>query len=170
MSEARLIKTDRMRYTKNAASSRLALLAIVFNVLYFVSVYQSDVDNHYYTLLIGASVVYNLIFMLTAFLSSEGVKNYKKGYSILLAALGVGQIARFFILPRQMHETVWKVVKQTVNGVKTETTLMVMDDGQFTFLIVMLALSAVCCFASAMINLIKSTRLEKHIASLNGAA
>ena len=57
MSEDRIIKTDRMRYTKNTASSRLALLAIVFDVLYFVSIYQSDVGSYYYSIIIGASVI-----------------------------------------------------------------------------------------------------------------
>lgn len=170
MSENRLIKTDRMRYTKNTVSSRLALLAIVFNVLYFVNVYQSDVGEYYYTILIGASVICNLIFMLTAFLSSEGVKNYKKGYSFMLFALSALQIGRIFILPRQMHETVWKTVKQTIDGVKTNVDLMVMEDGQFIYLIIMLVLSALCCFVSAVINLIKSHRLEAHIAALNKEA
>ena len=170
IAESRWIQTDRMRYTKNTASSRLALLAIVFDVLYFVNVYQSDVGSFYYTLLIGASVVYNLIFMLIAFLSSEGVKNDKKGYSVSLALLGAGQIARIFILPVQMHETVWKSVKQTIDGVKTNVDLMVMGDGQFTYLIIMLVLSAICLFASAIINIIKSRRLDAHLANLDQSA
>ena len=79
MTDDRIVKRDRMRYTKNTLSSTLALLGIVFDVLYFVSIYQSDVGTYYYNILIGASVLYNLIFMLMAFLSSEGVKNYKPG-------------------------------------------------------------------------------------------
>ena len=50
-------QTDRMRYTKNTASSRMALLAIVFDVLFFVSIYKSDVGTHYYTILDRKSVV-----------------------------------------------------------------------------------------------------------------
>ena len=34
------IKVDRMRYSKNTQSSRLALLAIVLDVLFFVSIYK----------------------------------------------------------------------------------------------------------------------------------
>ena len=71
-----MIKKDRMRFIKNKMSSNLILLAIVANALYFVSIYRSDVGNYYYKIFIGASIVYNLVFMLTAFLSSEGVKNY----------------------------------------------------------------------------------------------
>ena len=77
-----------MRFTKNTQSSRLALLAILFDVLFFVSVYKSDVENYYYTILIGASIIYNLVFLLATFLASEGVKNYKTGYSWLMIGLG----------------------------------------------------------------------------------
>ena len=65
------IKLDRMRYAKNTFSSRLTYLAILFNVLYFVSIYGSDVGSWYYQILIGASIVYNLVFMLVAFLASD---------------------------------------------------------------------------------------------------
>ena len=58
------IKKDRLRYTKNTQSSTFALLAIVFNVLYFVSIYSSDVGNFYYSPTIGISVLCNLLFLL----------------------------------------------------------------------------------------------------------
>lgn len=155
--DVRFVKRDRMRYTKNSLSSSLALLAIVFNVLYFVSIYQSDKGKFYYTILIGASVLYNLVFMLMAFLSSEGVKNYKPGYSWLLLALGVGQVARIFILPQQAHEAVVQ-------------NAPVMGDGQYTYVLVCLIASAACCIVSAVINLIKSRQLAEHIASIEKQA
>ena len=46
MNEDKLIQRDRMRFTKNTLSSSLALLAILFNVLYFVSIYRSDVGSY----------------------------------------------------------------------------------------------------------------------------
>ncbi len=159
MNEEKIIKLDRLRYTKNTTSSRLALLAIVFNVLYFVSIYQSDVGTYYYTMQIGASVLYNLIFMLMAFLSSEGVKNYKRPYSWLLLALGVGQIVRVFILPLQAHAAEIKVKRDMV---------AVMSDGQFAWCVICLGLSALCCVGSAVVNVIKSRQLESHVASLDG--
>ena len=103
MDESKRTALDRMRYTKNKKSSNLALLSIVFNVLYFVSIYKSDVGSWYYTIIIGASIVYNLLFMLMTFLASEGVKNYKLGYAYLLIAVGAGQIARMFYLPVKAH-------------------------------------------------------------------
>ena len=67
--DVQTIAKDRMRYTKDKFSSMLAILAIVFDCLYFVSIYQSDVGTFYYNWLIGVSIVYNLIFLLAAFLA-----------------------------------------------------------------------------------------------------
>ena len=103
--EDRTIQRDRMRFIKNSFSANLAYLGILLDVFYFVSIYKSDVGTYYYNYIIGISIVYNLIFMLAVFLSSEGVKNYKKGYSYLLAAIGIIQVVRIFIIPMQAHVT-----------------------------------------------------------------
>ena len=161
MNEDRSIQIDRMRYTKNSLSSTLAILAIVFDVLYFVSIYKSDVGSWYYTILIGASIIYNLVFMLAVFLSSEGVKNYQPLYSYILIVIGVLQIVRIFILPMRAHAATVTV---------QETVTKVMGNGQFFRVVVYLIISAVCCLASAVINLQKSRALASHIASLEGKA
>ena len=153
MNDERTVKLDRMRFTKNTSSSRLALLGIVFDVLYFISIYKSDVKNYYYTILIGASIIYNLVFMLSTFLCSEGVKNYKHPYSLALLVLGVIQIARIFILPLGAHQA-------EIDGMR------VMGDGQFIRLVIYLTASALCLFASAAVNLKKSRALDAHLASL----
>jgi len=146
-------RLDRMRYTKNTTSSRLAILAIVFDVLFFISLYKSDVGTYYYTILIGASIIYNLIFLLATFLASEGVKGYQRNYTWLLLALACGQIVRIFIYPMQGHAA--KVSGAAVIG-----------DGQFIFMIICLTASAVCLVGAALINWRKSKALSNHIASL----
>ena len=93
MNEDRFIQRDRMRFTKNTLSSGLALLAILFNVLYFVSIYKSDVGSYYYNIRMGASVLYNLLFMLVVFLCSEGVKSYKSSFAWVLLVIGALQSA-----------------------------------------------------------------------------
>jgi len=113
LDDPKTIKLDRMRYAKNTLSSRLTYLAILFDVLYFVSIYESDVGSWYYQILIGASIVYNLVFMLVAFLSSEGVKNYKAGYAWVLLAAGIGQIVRMFILPMLAYKATVTISKVT---------------------------------------------------------
>ena len=150
------LRLDRMRYTKNTTSSRLAILAIVCDVLFFVSLYKSDCGTYFYTILIGASIIYNLVFMLAAFLASEGVKGYQKSYTWLMLALGCGQIVRIFIYPMQGHSA-------AVNGEQ------VIGDGQFIRMIIYLSLSAACLFAGAVINWRKTRALEAHIASVEAA-
>ena len=153
MSEDRVTELDRMRYTKNTTSSRLALLAIVFDVLFFISIYKSDVGTYYYSILIGGSIIYNLVFMLATFLCSEGVKKYQVSYSWAMIVLGIIQIVRIFIIPMQAHQTM-------VNNVPA------MGDFQFIRVVIYLVLSAASLFAGAVINLNKSRALTAHIASL----
>ncbi len=151
------IKRDRMRYIKNSLSANLTYLGIVFDVLFFVNIYQSDVDTYYYTWLIGVSIIYNLMFMLIAFLSSEGVKNYKSGYTWSLAALGIGQIVRIFIIPMRAHNAV-----TLVNGVET----LVMKNSQFMYVVTVLIASAVCLLAAAFVNFTRCRELSEHIKTL----
>ena len=155
--EDRTIQRDRMRFIKNSLSSNLAILGILFNVFYFVSLYKSDVGTYYYNYLIGISIVYNLVFMLAVFLSSEGVKNYKRNYSYLLAVIGVLQFVRIFIIPAQAHST-----STIVNG----ESVVVMQDGQFTRVLVYLAVSGACLIASAVVNFIRCNELEAHLKTL----
>lgn len=157
LSNENMIKRDRLRFTKNKLSSNLTLLAIVLNALYFVSIYKTDVGTYYYTWLIGISVVYNLLFMLTAFLSSEGVKVYKAGYSYVLMGLGVGQIVRIFIIPLQA-----KNATLVVNGVETSA----MSNGQFIRLCVYLVASAALCIIAGLINLSKTHMLASRQAEI----
>lgn len=156
--EDRDIQLDRMQYVKNTSSSRLCYLGILLNVLYFVSIYKSDVASWYYQILVGGSIVYNLLFMLMVFLASEGVKNYQTNYSTLLFGLGAGQFIRIFILPLQAHQAVVKI-----SGAET----IVMQNPQFIRVIIYLAGSAACLIAAAVINLKKSRALAAHLAARN---
>ncbi len=156
-----LIKKDRLRYSKNKLSANLTLLAIVMNALYFVSIYKSDVGSYYYSATIGASVVYNLLFMLIAFLSSEGVKSYKLNYSFVLLALGAGQIIRIFIIP--------------MNAVSTEITLgemteTVMQGAQFSRVCIYLVSSAALLIIAGITAYIKTRTLTSYQAELEKKA
>ena len=155
--EDQLIRKDRMRFTKDSLSSTLVLLGIVFNALYFVSLYQSDVGNYYYTWQIGASIIYNLLFMLGAFLMSEGVKSRKSGYSIPLVAIGIMQVVRIFYLPAQAHAAL-----AIVNGVETP----VMNDKQYIYMVVCLLLSAACCVAAGVMSYINCKTLADYMRSM----
>ena len=153
------LKKDRLRFTKNKLSANLILLAIAANALYFVSIYGSDVGSYYYSLFIGASIVYNLVFMLLAFLSSEGVKSYKLGYAVTAIVLGVLQVARIFYIPMKAYNAPNPVV-----GAETST---VMAAGQFKYVAVCLCISAVLLACAGLIGIVKTTTLNKYQAELD---
>lgn len=154
------IKKDRLRYTKNTLSANLAYIAILFNVFYFVTIYSEDVGNFYYSMTIGCSVIANLLFLLATFLSSEGVKSYKLGYSVAFIPLGIFQILRVFGIPTNAHNTVI-----TLN----ESQVRIMDDKQFIWVCVCLAVSAVACFAAAAIGIYKTKTLKDYEKQISGA-
>ena len=158
MNDEKTIRLDRMRYTKNSLASGLALVAIIFNVLYFANIYESNVGSWYYNILMGASILYNLIFMLAAFLSSEGIKNYKIGYAFLMIALGIGQIVRIFIYPMRAHAATVTIQEQAVT---------VMEGKQFTICVIYLLISAACLLVGAVVGISRSKALQAHVASLN---
>jgi hypothetical protein len=157
-SEEKTIRLDRMRYTKNTAASSLALLAIVFDVVFFISIYESNVGSWYYNILMGASILYNLVFLLAAFLCSEGIKNYKIGYSYLMIILGVIQIIRIFIYPMRAHTSSVTIQEQEV---------IVMGTAQFIRCVLYLLLSAACLISGAAVGFIRSRQLEQHLKSLS---
>ncbi|MBQ8967413.1 hypothetical protein [Ruminococcus sp.] len=152
------IRKDRLRFTKNKLSANLILLSIAMNALYFVSIYSSDVGSYYYKLFIGASIVYDLVFMLAAFLSSEGIKNYKLGYACTSIVLGVLQVARIFYLPLKAHKA--------ANPVADAKSAVVMSGGQFRYVAVCLIASAVLLCCAGVIGIMKTTTLNSYLAEL----
>lgn len=156
-----LIKKDRLRYTKNKLSASLIYLAIVFDVLYFVCLYSSDihrpVGSSYYVWMMGISVLYNLVFMLVAFLCSEGVKSYNISHGYLISVVGVLQIARIFIWPMELRQ------QTAVNDGIEE---VVMQDDQFVRCVIYLVCSAAFCIISGVIAIIKTTTLRNYEAEL----
>lgn len=153
-SSAARIRKDRLRFTKNTLSSNLILAAIAANALYFVSIYSSDVGTYYYRLLIGASIVYNLVFMLLAFLASEGVKGYKMGYAVLSILLGIMQAGRIFYLPLRAF--------RTPNPVTDAVPETVMGAGQFRYVAVCLCISAALLMGAGIWGILETVTLHRH--------
>ena len=180
-------KKDLLRYKKNSSAALLTYLAIIFDALYFISIYSTDYGSVrnanatvvFYQWIIGISVVYNLLFLLAAFLSSEGVKNYKYGYSFLLFAMGVGQIARIFIIPvlarfgsleNMFQYGLFGEVPESIAAAfleETGRTVPVMEQGQFIYVCGCLIASAAFCIISAVVAMIKSTTLKNYLAELD---
>ncbi|MGN0387045.1 MAG: hypothetical protein ACI4EX_14325 [Lachnospiraceae bacterium] len=151
------IRKDRLRYTKNTVSSGLSYLAILLNVFYFVSIYKSDIGNYYYTWLIGASIIYNLLFMLIVFLCSEGVKNYHVGYSATLLFVGVMQFVRIFVIPQRAVNALVKI---------GETETPAMEHGQYMRVVVYLIISGALCIIAGIVGISKSHTLNSYLKEL----
>ena len=147
------IRRDRLRYSKNKTSSGLALLAIVLNVFYFVSIYRTDIGNYYYTWLTGVSIIFNLVFMLTVFLCSEGVKNYHIGYSVTLIIVGVIQFVRTQIIPKRAFEAVVTLADEETK---------VMSAAQHTRIIIYLTASGAFLIIAGIIGIIKTCELRAY--------
>ncbi len=96
--------------------------------------------------------------MLATFLSSEGIKNSKIGYSWVMIVLGVLQIVRIFIYPMKAHAATVTIQEQAV---------IVMETRQFIFCVIWLLASAVCLLAGAVIGMIRSRQLQSYLASLD---
>ncbi|MBO7354754.1 MAG: hypothetical protein J6S72_04340 [Lachnospiraceae bacterium] len=154
------IRKDILRYSKNKTSSGLALLAILLNVFYFVSIYRSDVGNYYYTWLTGVSIIFNLVFMLTVFLCSEGVKNYHTGYSVTLIIVGVIQFVRTQIIPKKAFAAV------TVLG---EQEIPVMTAGQYTRIIFFLIASGSLLILAGIFGIMKTVTLRNYLKEIETA-
>ena len=162
MDSKSVIHIDVYRYKRNKLASGLALLALVFECLYFMLFYSLRVEQ-YYTALIGLDIVLNLAVLLIVFLSSEGVKGYNKKYCIPLLVIAVIQIARIFLYPMDIAAQ---------GGIITDGAYDMASWSAWYFgtalstgatsaiLIVYLVASAACLVASAIFGYIRATQLE----------
>lgn len=139
-----LTRIDRMQYKNDSVSRMLVILSIVFDVLYFTTLYKTN-DEHIFTVTLGISVIYNLLFLLAAFLSSENVKVYNVKYSYFCIFLGVMQIVRIFSFPLDC-------LNQEIITQSTYTTL-----------VIWLALSALSLLAGALISIYNCNILKNYL-------
>lgn len=152
-----VVKLDRMRYTKDSLSANLILLAIVLDALYFVKLYQQDVSDYYYKWWIGASVIYNLVFMLAAFLCSESVKNRKTNMTGVLVVLAVMQFVRVTQIPAMARDAVITIGDVTIEAMSSDT---------YTYLVCMLAASGVCLAVAITTSLLGARKLGGYLNSV----
>lgn len=149
----RFLTRDRMRFTRNSTSAILAYVSILFNVFYYVYLYNFDVGNYYYNAITGVSIVYNLLFLLFAFLSSEGVKNYSNKFALVLMVLGALQIVRIFYIPLNAYRATITIAGETVK---------VMSDKEFVTIVIFLCISSVAAIVSGIVGIVKTSMLRSH--------
>ena len=93
---------ERMQYQPDKLSYLLCTLSIIFNMIYFVSIYTNrDVTPD---VTIGADVLINIIFMMIIFLAGEKLKGYEKKWNIYVILVGIVQISRILFVPRHFNE------------------------------------------------------------------
>jgi len=92
-------KAEIMQYQTDKLSYSLCIFGIIFDMIYFVSLYTNRAVVPDFT--IGVDILVNIVFMMIAFLASEKLKAYEKKWNIYAALLGIIQAARVLWLP--MH-------------------------------------------------------------------
>lgn len=150
-----VLQDDILRYKKNKFAANFALLALVFNILYFTLLYTVH-TTEIYKLLIGVSVIVNLLVLLGGFYASEGIKSYNKKFCILLIVLAVVQLVRIFIYPLQGMREGWMQSNAYFGVIMTPA-------GNGTLMIIYLAASAACFIVSAVYGYIGANRLAAHV-------
>lgn len=163
-----IIHTDIMRYKTNKLPASLALLGIVFSCLYFCLLYGYT-TSFFSMWKIGISVMLTLVLLLVTFLSSEGIKAYKKKFAIVLLVLAAVQIIRMFGLPLEalkndngLAEAGERALKVRYFGADLSSA------ASYTLLIIWLAASAACLVAAAVIGYINCVRLESFQKKIAG--
>ena len=167
-----VVQSDILRYKKNKSAALLAILGIVFGVLYFLLTYALN-NNDFYNPYMGLSVIVTLLVLLVAFYSSESVKNYKKEFCIVLLVLAAVQILRIFYFPLQVANWSSRLLSAKAGDTEHAKYVVFYFGGGLApkvcsaVMIVWLVLSAACFVASAVLGYITAERLEKHMAAIN---
>lgn len=148
-----VLQDDILRYKKNKFASSFALLALVFNCLYF-TLFYAVCTSELYRVILGFSVIVNLVVLLVGFYASEGIKSYNKKFSIVLIVLAAIQIIRIFYYP---------VVGAAKGWLKYDNlyfNITMSNAANATLMIIYLVGSAACFIVSAVQGFIVARRLE----------
>ncbi len=137
-------KIEIMKYKRNSLPYSLILIGLMFNVVYFIKLYQQN-DLYFYNISMGISVIYNLMFMLFIFLSAENIKVYSIAYSFFVIFVGILQTIRISFTPKKALEN---------NIINSE---------DFEFLRAFLLLSSIFLIVGGIISVIKSYQLKRFL-------
>lgn len=154
MNSKKIVQDDILRYKKNKIASMFTLLGLVFTALYFMLLYSVN-NSFFYSIIMGFSIIITLVLLLTAFLSSESIKNYRKTYCIVILILAAINILRIFYYPLKglqadaFKDSVYLWTKMSSAGI-------------FTFMVIYLVASAACYVAAAVFGYLYAVRLNKH--------
>ena len=148
------INVDRMRYKKDSMSFWLCMLGMVFNIVHFIILHSScylqtmtGSEGLQYAY-IGLDILYNIIFLLMVFYMAEELKTYRRNWNIAAVIIGALQLCRIGWFPRIMFESGFY------------------DEAVYGQIKLFLFLSAACFFITAVVSIMKSTLLLRHIKAI----
>lgn len=155
---------DRKLYKGDSFPYLLVMLGLVMNVLYFVCVYKIN-NGVFYQPIIGVSVIYNLLFMLSVFLCAENLKNYKWKFSVVIIVIGVLQLVRLFIIPPIALEMIEGMIAEMTAVGQTEEQIAAATapyTGAHLRMIIYLICSCALLVSGAVVSIVNSLRLQKY--------
>lgn len=153
MDNRSVLQDDILRYKKNRFASSFALLALVFDCLYFTLLY-AVCSTALYKVPLGFSVIINLLVLLAGFYASEGIKGYNKKFSIVLIVLAAIQVIRIIYYPVIGAAKGWLANDNHYFGISMNNA------ANATLMIIYLVGSAACFIVSAVHGYIVARRLE----------
>lgn len=138
------VSVEKMKYRNDSLAYLFILLGLVANVVYFIIFYE--VNNQFlYTLKIGISIIYNLLFLLGVFLAAENIKKYNRKYAFFTLFVGLMQFVRIF------------AYLQEVNGADVFT------GNKHLTLVILLIISGALLILGSIVSIINSTILKLFV-------
>lgn len=140
------MKTELMRYRNDSLSYYLNLLGLCFNALFFMLLYSAKNirANDMYGKFIGFDILFNIVYLLVAFLTAEKSKAYTLNWCWVSLALGVLQIPRL-LFPLEFYNAGQ------------------LDIGLCITLMSFIVISAVSFVLACVSSYVKSNKLDKYI-------
>lgn len=126
-------RPERLFYQTNKQSYNLILIYILLNILYII-LYLNHMNVDIWVSYVS---IVNIIILLISFLVAARIKVYDRKFQYVPIIFGIIQVFRLFTIP-----------KEIVGKIKI-------------ILLIILIISAICCFMSSYIAIIKNNLRKK---------
>ncbi len=144
------MKAELMRYRNEKLAYYLCLFGLVFDVCYLIGLYSASgvTAKDSFGKVIGIDILFNIMFMLIAFLTAEKIKTYTLNWCFVALGLGVLQLPRI-LLPIKLFQAAQ------------------LGTASFVLLVIFLLLSAASLIASCVLSFINSHKLDNYLKEIN---
>lgn len=147
------MKAELMRYRNDSRSYALVLLGLALDAVYLMLLYSTRgiVASDKFGFPLGIDILFNIVFLLAAFLTAEKIKTYTLNWCWVSLALGVLQIPRIFF------PIAFKGAGQLVGG-------------RFAFALILILGSAALLIGGCVLSFINSRKLNAYLKQINERA